>query len=137
MQKSFSFFKNGQTCEVDIKLQDGRLSICGTIYEGKELRKDERNLICCGQCVDMAKEFIPARFYQIWDRWHLNDMRAGTPAQTEVLRDLFAVRPGSDYDKQCEFLKEKGLLVDNGYVYGSAWLREELPQDVVEYIEAL
>lgn len=137
MNKTLSFFKNNQTCEVEIRLHKGRLSICGTVYEGKWLRSDERNLISCGQCIDLAREFIPARLYEIWDRWHLNDMRAGTPAQMKLIRELLADCPNADYDKQCDFLADNHLLVDNGYKYGSAWLKEDLPQEVVDYVSSL
>lgn len=142
MNKTLSFFKNNQTCEVEIRLHDGRLSICGTVYEGKRLRSDERNLISCGQCIDWAKEFIPARLYEIWDRWHLNNMRAGTPAQEQYLREQneyivsFGGKP-MDYGSACECLAAKDLLVDNGHKYGSAWLKEDLPQEVIDYVSSL
>jgi hypothetical protein len=99
-------------------------------------------LLCYGQCKDEAKEFIPVRLYEVWDRWHLNYMRAGTPAQEKYLREQneYIVSFGGepmDYDSCCECLAEKNLLVDNGYRYGSAWLKEDLPQEVIDYVSAL
>ncbi len=69
-------------------------------------------------------------------RWHLNDLTAGSPAQEEWLREhpVDAVYPESHYDKALVALRAAGLNPDpshDGYVYGSAWLYEELPAEVV------
>jgi hypothetical protein len=137
MQKTLKFFRTGKTCEVQVKLKDERLSIVGLIYEGDTLLENEENLLHGGQCKKEAKKFIPDLLYQIWDRWHLNDMRAGTPAQRKLLRELFTVCPNANYDQQCEFLEQRDLLFDGDYKYGSAWLKEELPQDVIDYVHSL
>ena len=137
MQKTLKFFRKGQTCEVQVKLKDERLSIVGLIYEGDTLLENEENLLHSGQCKKEAKRFIPGLLYQIWDHWHLNDMRAGTPVQRKLLRELFAVCPSANYDQQCEFLEQRDLLFDGDYKYGSAWLKEELPQDVIDYVHSL
>ena len=122
-----------------IKITDGRLSITGV--EGP-LKNGE----CLGACGQIDMHLKPedisaapgwsrgkiAEFLKIWNRWHLNDMKAGSPAQEEYLRDnpIEAVYPESHYEKACQALEAAGLLVDNGYKYGSAWLTEELPQSV-------
>jgi hypothetical protein len=48
-----------------------------------------------------------------------------------------AVYPQSHYDKACAHLEAKGLLLDRGYRYGSAWLSEPLPSDVVQEVESI
>ncbi len=48
---------------------------------------------------------------QIWQRWHLNDMRAGCVHQ--------------------------GGVCPEGYQHGSAWLVELLPESVVEQVRSL
>ena len=77
----------------------------------------------------------------IWKRWHLNDMRAGSPAQEEALRQA---NFEEGYLEALKFLKERNLEPDTGYLvdgkpykYGSKWLKEELPIDVVEFLEDL
>ena len=46
-------------------------------------------------------------------RWHLNELRAGTRKQEEVMRGIEC-----DYSKACEVLKLAGKHIDRGYVYG-------------------
>ena len=135
--KLLRFFRQGETCEIKIDLTDDRLSICGLIYSGRKLLQDDSNLLRAGQCKKEAKKFIPARLYEVWDRWHLNDMRAGTPAQEKLVKELLESSPNADYDEQCDFLDRHDLLFDGGYKYGSAWLREDLPQDVIDYVHSL
>lgn len=64
-----------------IEFEDGKLSICGVVGP-------KRNGDCkgsAGQCVDEIRAGRPGvdwneemlrKFCEIWDRWHLNDMRA-------------------------------------------------------------
>lgn len=78
------------------------------------------------------------RLKQAWQRWHLNHMRAGTYEQERMVREWREFAPGSyDYQAACKMLEEKGLLIDNGYKYGSAWLKEEVPSDVLEWLFSL
>ena len=50
------------------------------------------------------------KILEIWERWHLNAMCAGTDRQREALKDCASKL----YDKQCKYLEERGLLVDDG-----------------------
>ena len=65
----------------------------------------------------------------IWHRWHLNDMRAECEHQRAM---------GWTYAEHHDPRTFKG---DNcpvcGYSIGSKWLKEELPQDVIDFIAAL
>lgn len=75
----------------------------------------------------------------IWKRWHLNDMKAGSPAQEEYLRahPVVAKYPESHYEKACKALADAGLNPDaDGYAYGSAWKSEPLPTEVLAKITA-
>lgn len=97
------------------------------------------------------------KFLRTWDRWHLNDMRAGAPDQESALRDQRA-RGGLDnlpdyYAAACAYLDSCGILTSksagqivvhgrsavdaSGYRYGSGWVYEPLPSDVVAYLESL
>jgi hypothetical protein len=74
----------------------------------------------------------------LWKRWHLNDMRAGTQAQEKYLREnpVSFTYPRSHYEVACEALAAAGLNPDaeTGYRYGTAWLREEVPAGVLEWL---
>lgn len=125
-------------------------SAMGDIW--KNLHTD---IICGGQCLDHMSGYASIRnnatfreVYALWKRWHLNGMKAGSPAQEEALKEYRAnlQRVGGryDYTAACEFLQSKGLLEDKGYMYngkpykyGTAWLVEELPEDVKERIRSL
>ena len=78
-----------------IECGDGRLSITGV--EGPLTNGDARGAcgqinmhlaanqekIACAPGWDAAKL---ARFFAVWDRYHLNDMKAGSAVQEEYLR---------------------------------------------------
>ncbi len=119
----------------------GNLSIIGV--EGPT--KDGNCKGACGQIVThdwditefgkgWSSETI-TKFRGIWNMWHLNDMTPGTPRQMDYLRTI----PGGipNYSTACKILEQADLLVDDGYKYGSKWLREEVPDDVIEWLMAL
>lgn len=109
----------------------------------------------CGQIVHVDEPWRPtgdltgaqlSKLIAIWDRWHLNGMRAGSPRQEEWLRNnpVTAVYPASYYDMAVAALNEAGLqpdaehLIDGRpYSYGSAWLHEELPDEVLDFLRSL
>lgn len=127
--------------------RDGELTISGV--EGPQ-----RNGNCWGSCgqIEMGWREHPgdwttdgadfndeqlAEFMAIWDRWHLNHMRAGSPAQMAWLREhpIKVNFPESHYDKAKLALREAGLDPDpahDHYRYGSRCLHEELPAEVIE-----
>lgn len=82
------------------------------------------------QCAELAA---------IWDRWHLNDMRAGSPAQQSYLREHPVTDRQNYYTAARKALAVVGLHPDpnhrgrgeDGYRYGEAWLREDVPADVL------
>ena len=123
-----------------IKYTDGRLSISGV--EGPKKNGDCRG--SCGQIRDHIEitEFAPGwntelltKFVTVWEAWHLNDMRAGTSAQEAALKNM--PKSSNHYTDACAFLEKRGLLVDDGYRYGSEWLREEVPAEILEFLAAL
>jgi hypothetical protein len=139
-----------------IAYQDGKLSISGVVgpksngnayggcgqiimdfreYDHRGWTTLDALTLCDGWDRDMIK-----RFFDIWDRWHLNDMRAGSPSQEKYLRDhpVVAIYPESHYDKVSKVLAKAKLNPDeNGYSYGSKWLREEVPDDILAFLAGL
>lgn len=84
-----------------------------------------------------TKEML-AEFLEIWDRWHLNALRAGTVKQMDYLRSL--TFPGGNYHKWAlQVLEDARLNPDpvDGYRYGSASLKEEVPESVIAFLEQL
>lgn len=130
-----------------IKIEDGRLSICGVIGS----MGNGNALGGCGQ-IDMEFahrnpadndkrysnpitpeqiEFAPCwsvdlwlDFLDVWSKWHLNDMRAGCEHQRKMGWKIYEEHPS----EPCPLC---------GYKYGSKWLREELPASVIEFLQAL
>ena len=79
-----------------------------------------------------------SKLLEVWERWHLNDKCAGTPEQREIIKNAEKQR-GSRlyYEQACRELQICGMYKHNGYVYGTDWLYEELPEDVVAFIMSL
>ena len=142
--KSLVFKNNSHTLTVDVRLKDGELSLMGMITDRKGRE------IAGGQVLDELDNYdspLAVEVKEVWQRWHLNDMRAGTPKQEKAIKEFVASERTKnryafvDYDEQCKHLESIGLLVDkldNGsdYKYGSGWLKEELPAEIVEKIKA-
>lgn len=98
-----------------------------------------------GQCLDTIGKKYPKNkevqlIVELWKKYHLNDMNAGTPRQTEHLKSLGEYK---DYDWACEELKKVDLYCDkefspkNPYKYGSSWLYREIPQNDLELIKQI
>ena len=106
-----------------IKLADGKLSIIGV--EGPT--QGGNALGSCGQVregehiVNLAPGWtrpILTAFYAMWDRWHLNNLRS----ECEHQRDMIT-------------LAQECPVCD--YQIGTAWLTEELPEYVAEFMAKL
>lgn len=136
--KVLVFYKNNKTAEIEIKYTDGVLSITGTVFRGHKLNKSESNLISCGQCLYDCRRIVPDQLLRVWERWHLNDMRAGTRAQELLLESVKDTFDHNDwYTAACDYLKSIDMYNHNGYEYGTKWLTEPVPSDVLEYLRSL
>lgn len=133
-----------------IKYQDGRLSITGV--EGP--LPSGNALGGCGQ-IEMGMDavymgdfrFAPgwtaelfAEFLAVWRRWHLNDTRAGTPEQMACLDTHIYQRSYGDYylwaKNVLAYAKLDPVILPDGteYYYGTRWLFEPVPEDVLEFL---
>lgn len=113
---------------VEIKWDGKRLSITGNCYGRGG-----------GQCGDaiLAKYPTPAvaLLCHYWERWHLNDMRAGLPVQMDYLRAFPPAPKDCDwYTSACEALRAANLYEVDGYKFGHKWIREEVPAHVLEWL---
>jgi hypothetical protein len=137
-------------CKIEYK--DNKLSITGV----EAPLKNGDCLGGCGQIVDTLKydlslqpeegwdEDMIAKFVSIWERWHLNDMNAGSPLQERAVRAWKMHGRAYDYVKIKSWLTEGGLNPDpcfkkdgKDYDYGSGWIAEEVPDDVLEWLDNL
>ena len=133
-----------------IQFKDGKLSMTGV--EGPKHDGNARG--SCGQIVWHEWEisqYAPGfdadterKLREIWGAWHLNDMQAGSPAQTAYLKAHPVEDRSAYFTKASEALAAAGLNPDPNYLhdgkpyrYGSAWLRVEVPQDVLDWLRAL
>lgn len=124
---------------VRVSFSAGKLGIVGV--EGPT--NSGNSLGSCGQINDHDWKIVEyntgwgsekvRKLREIWTEWHLNDMQAGSPKQMAVLKAHGHV----GYTAACEILKESGCYTDNGYAYGSKWLRVEVPEDVVQFLRDL
>lgn len=167
---------------VKITINDGKLSIagvegplrngdaigsCGQIHGGYAHRNSADNdqrytkPITPDQ-IAFAPRWTPELWLDlldIWERWHLNDMRAGCEHQRAEgwdKRPIDPTKPTTAYGKHfpgqstaswnmltwiSRSEHPQGLLSEPcpvcGYKYGTRWLREELPDEVVEFVKAL
>lgn len=125
---------NGYRAKIEITLTPDphRVSIVGFVtYRGKE--------DTWGQCQDTIADLYPRhpriqRFCKMWDRWHLNDTRAGCEHQEARYRRDPAERPtyANDYTGTTGDTLS-GPCAECGYRYGTAWLHEELPEDAIRF----
>lgn len=120
------------------------------------------DIIMGGQCFDSinVEDLLPEYrsdfqiIRNLWRMYHLNNMKAGSPRQRAFLEiNKEKLSNGEYYKTACELLKEAGLYEDEEYLhpyknevgnttlkpyrYGSAWLKEEIPEKDIEFIRKL
>lgn len=106
-----------------------------------------------GQCLDEIYDFRKAdkdfkKVYGWWKNYHLNDLNAGTREQEQAIKEWKQTHT-YDYSAVCEYLKEMGIYEvpfhgytvskkynGESYRYGSEWVIELIPEDVVEEMKA-
>ncbi|UTU09882.1 hypothetical protein CcrRB23_gp515 [Caulobacter phage RB23] len=148
---------------VDVTWTGERLTLSGVIGP----KANGNSWGGCGQIIDSLErkaflEFAPSWHYdsaltglvQAWTRWHLNDLRAGSPAQEKHLRHYQAklnieqaMTAGAHHlDATRAELARVGLEPDphhrhgvgsKAYSYGSGWLKEEVPTHVLDFLRNL
>lgn len=93
-------------------------------YHGLDVDREEDGKVylvqSCGQIREAIAEFFPE--VSCLFPYHLNDMKADCEHQQA------SKAHGLEHEKNCRIC---------GYSYGSAWLKNDLSQDVVAYVESL
>ena len=121
--------------EIEIELtDDGKFSVCGGGWNSRGT-----DYMIGGQCLDELAQYSSIKnnskfkqAYEWWKKWHLNDMHAGTEKQEQALEDAGMTNWANEYSKCCDYLESIGLLYDNGYKFGTSWLKREIPAEIQE-----
>lgn len=97
------------------------------------------DIVSGGQIISMTREFFPdkpevIRICDLWERLHLNDMKAGSRPQEEAIEEWKKAGNRYEYNAVCQMLKDKGIYEDRGYEYGTAWLVEIIPDEVIKEV---
>ena len=115
------------------------LSIVGIMGgSAGQVHKEVRSANCYNFRSGWTQEKLD-KFLDVWEMYHLNDLKAGTPEQMEILRPWFETvkYPENTYDGQLRQLDKYGMRTHNGHVYGSKWLYMPIPADVLEFLHSL
>ncbi len=137
------------TVEIEVGLReysDGSYSFTASVNVWNHIHTD---IVAGGQMFDAvelsqieARSSLFATIKELWRKYHLNDMHAGTPEQEEALEkaNLLSVND-FDFDKACEFLKNAGLYEveyeGKPYRYGSGWLHFSISKKDLEKIHLI
>lgn len=157
-----------QAVTLDIEVTEKRLSVSGATWPGPDPSVCN-DITSGGQIVDTLDRittFAPGWSAElvrsvkaVWDRWHLNDVKAGCQHQRAYgwdKRPIDPAKPTNAYGRHFDGQRQDswnllgwvrpdehpdGLLgvpcFECGYRYGTAWMTEELPATVREWTVAL
>lgn len=127
---------DGKSYHVELKIKltdDNVFSASGEVF-----RTDD-DWLMYGQCLDDLAQYPSIKnnpkfkqVYEWWKKWHLNDLHAGTEKQEQALEDAGLTGGANEYSKCCDYLESIGLLYDNGYEFGTGWLKREIPAEIQE-----
>lgn len=141
---STRFVLNGDPIILELRIEPAQMIEHGKTIDLKPIPKSAKEISVtgqstghCGQMTDQLRGSGVAelnRICELWDRWHLNGMKAGNRKQLEYIEQNGL---GGDYDAICKALGAAGLLEVDGYKYGSAWLYEPVPAKVVNELKKL
>lgn len=146
MKKVFDFGKidyckiGRKTNSVIIKVEltdEGVFSVSGNIWNNKK-----SDILCGGEIMNYLIPFLSdnelfQKILNFWKKYQNNDMHAGTRKQEDALKEANIIPFNYTYTNACEYLKSINLYSDNGYIYGSSWLKEEIPENDLEEIKKL
>ena len=101
-----------------------------------------------GQCLDIVSpevcdnRHLWVELRELWRRWHLNDSKAGTPYQYELLEKRFKEQGGrARLDEEIEYLKSVGHYEEqwNGETvrWGERYIYWEIPEKTLGRIREI
>lgn len=124
---------------VDINIKKGdNLSICGNVGQHSfgQIRDELMNIEILAEGWTVGKI---AKLHQIWKDYHLNDCQAGSPAQRAWIAQNGIVKYDDILAQMPADILHDATELRNGkpYTYGTAWLRMDIPADVLDWLRAL
>ena len=146
MEKTFDFGKiDLNDCgrkinkvEVTVELtEDGVFCASALVWNSKHT-----DIECGGQCLDELVQFLKTnkifmKIYDWWKKYHLNNMHPGTEKQENALTNAGYKSWANNYNDCCNYLETIGLLVDDGYEFGTGWLKRDIPNNVLKEMKEL
>ena len=110
------------------------LSVCGSTRKNGCICQMQDEIISYRDRV--RKEDLEKfdKIIKLWKKYHLNTLHAGTKAQEDAIAKAHI---SGGYTDHCKYLESINLLVDRGYKYGTDWLCQQLPDDVINTIKDL
>ena len=110
-------------------------SVLGNIWNGRGT-----DIIMFGQCLDTISKYVKSpvfdKLYDLWKKYHNNDMHFGTEEQEAYLGSKGIAL--HDMNKAIEALKEAGMEKDSdGTVYGHKWYYHPIPEKDLDDIKKL
>lgn len=124
---------------VDINIKEGdNLSICGNVgaIAFGQIRDELLNIENLAEGWTVGKV---AKLHQIWKEYHLNDFQAASPAQRSWIAQTGVVGYHEIRAQMPADIWNDATYLHNGkpYTYGTAWLRMDIPADVLDWLRAL
>lgn len=126
--------KKSNEITVEAQIKDGVFTASGNVWNSKHT-----DIISGGQNLDELKGYLKGNkefenVYNMWKKHHLNDMHAGTIKQEEALNKKFGGVNANKYEEQVDYLKSVGLYEDEGYKFGTGWLKRDIPEEDMKNI---
>lgn len=171
MKKTFDFGKIAyasdrkvNAVEVTVELKENEQGIKVFKASANVWNSTKTDIVAGGQCLDELNKYKSLRddkefslIYEMWQKYHLNDLHAGTERQEDALKQAVAEGKlekygANNYEETCNYLQSIGLLEDNEYLvpkkqdgsvkevpykYGTGWIAQEIPSSDLELIETL
>lgn len=161
--KRIGVLKRGETVSVELKIEDGVLTV--TAYEYDRQGYSQMEMVGWNRCHYQASDFesltVKSKeldtIRHLGERWHLNHLRAGCEHQRAEgwgKRPIDPSKPTNVYGRHHPNQRTDswnmlawvypaevpgGLLMEPcpvcGHKYGSGWLMEPLPESVVAFVE--
>ena len=139
------------TLEIELRKEEkGQvLSICGNVWNlrltdilaGGQINNELRRWLNKDKLILSISKDKLSRILDIWDRWHLNNLNTGCEHQKKLMNEIRKEKGedffyASNYDSILK-IPAFNKCPECGYKYGSAWMFEPLPNEVIEFVEGL
>ena len=135
-------YKNKVHVEVEIEMKEDEKGREVISFVGEVRSPVARKVIARGQIQDEIREAVERgeldemaeKVVEYWDRWHLNNLRAGCEHQEKRIREMKEEFYSKSLEERLEMM---GKCPECGYEYGSCWIYEPLSDEVVRWYESL